>query len=225
MDISMHLRYLASLAAAGGLLLSAGRASAQSEPGAAAEPAPGTPIASAPANASASAPARPLTDLGFTTNDAQRAHFSGGRYLAEVVVSGLGGALAGYATYKGVCGSGPCVGGALAGGGVELVAVPVLTMGTGALMGGRGGFVATALVGLLGFTATAPLSAKSPGAALGVSMALMPLLAPLGYELSSNVRASDMDKALQTAHLTPVLQPLRIDQRLVGAAVGLAGSW
>src|SRR5450432_709464 len=104
MDMSVRLRYIASLAAAGGLLLSAGRASAQSDPGVATEPAPGAPVAGAPSSVNASTSARPIRDLGFTTNDAERAHFSGGRYVVEVLVSGLGGALAGYATYKGVCG-------------------------------------------------------------------------------------------------------------------------
>jgi hypothetical protein len=135
------------------------------------------------------APALPRPVVDFTVHDADRASFNGGRYVAEVLVSAVGGSLAGYGTYKAACGSDACLGGALAGAGVNVLATPLITMGTGALMGGRGNFLWTASFGLLGFSATAALSNQDPFAAMAVSLALMPLLAPLGYELSSNMRA------------------------------------
>jgi hypothetical protein len=180
---------------------------------------------STPTVAPATTPAAPHPDLDFTREDAERAEFSGWRYAAELVVSGVGGGLASYGTYTAICGDEPCFGGWAAGNGVMLVATPVLTMGTGAMLGGRGNFGTTMLVGLLGFTATAPFVSMNPTAAMGISLALMPILCPLGYELSSNNRATEMKTALHVSNLMPGLAPLKLNNQLIGGVATLSGNF
>lgn len=181
--------------------------------------------APAPTLAVAPKPAAPPADLDFTREDAESAEFSGWRYAAELVVSGVGGGLASYGTYTAICGDEPCFGGWAASSGVMLVATPVLTMGTGAMLGGRGNFGTTMLVGLLGFTATAPFVSMSPTAAMGLSLALMPILCPLGYELSSNNRSKEMKAELHVSNLMPGFQPLRLNNQMVGGVATLAGTF
>jgi hypothetical protein len=168
-----------------------------------------------PASPPAAAPAVDQVHVGFTAHDAERAHFNFGRYAVEVLTSAAGGALVSYGTFTAVCGGKPCFEGAMAGAGVDMVATPFITMGVGSLMGGRGDFWWTATAGLAGLTATA--SIQDPMAALGVSLALMPILAPLGYEFTSNTEAKRMEKQLGVARLTPVLVPLRRGQEITGA--------
>jgi hypothetical protein len=192
------------------------------------EPTDAPPVLHSAPAAAALRPAAPpaaRADLDFTRDDAERAEFSGWRYAAELVVSGVGGGLASYGTYTAICGDEPCFGGWAAGNGVMLVATPVLTMGTGAMLGGRGNFGTTMLVGLLGFTATAPFVSMSPTAAMGISLALMPILCPLGYELSSNNRATEMKTALHVSNLMPGFTPLRLNNRTIGAVATLQGNF
>lgn len=159
--------------------------------------------------------------------EADRAEFNGGRLAVEIVVSAVGGSLAAYGTYKAVCGSDPCMSGALAGAGANVVATPLLTMGTGALMGGRGTFLFTAMMGLGGFVATASIGSEHPGLALAISMGLMPILAPLGYEISSNMASREMRQTGPSpiARVQPMLVPVRLNGHVTGAVGGVTGSF
>ncbi len=141
-----------------------------------------------------------------------------------MVVSGVGAVAAGYATYKGMCDREPCPGGFLGAAAVEMVGTPLLAYGTGQMMGGRGSLMTTYLVGLLGFTATAPLVDKNPALALTISFGVLPILSALGYEASSGARSREMRKALGVAHLSPVVLPILHGSGVVGGTLGLAGT-
>jgi hypothetical protein len=145
--------------------------------------------------------------------------------VVEILVAGAGGSAAGYGTFVGICGDKPCLGGALAAMGVELVATPLLAYGTGRLMGGKGTFLATLTIGLLGFTATTPLSIENPNLALVISFAVMPILAPIGFELSSSVRSREMRAQLGIGKLTPMVVPVFRGSDVTGAVIGLGASF
>ena len=183
-----------------------------------AAPAPFSPLPAAPRLDTAQPP------VDFTLEDAERARFSGGRFVVEMFVSGVGGAAAGYATYKAMCDREPCVGGFLGAAAVETVGTPLLAYGIGQMMGGRGSLMTTYFVGLLGFTATGPLVDKNPALALTISFGLLPILSPLGYEVSSGTRSQAMRKALGVARVSPVVVPILHGSGVVGGALGLAGT-
>lgn len=184
--------------------------------------APSAVLPTAPAPSPSFAPA-PAATLEFTAADAERASFSGGRYTVEVLASAVGGSLAAYGTFRAICGQELCVGGALAAGLANIAATQLITMGVGKAMGGRGKFFLTFTMGMAGFTATSALSQSNPGLALGISMALMPFLSPLGYELSSNIEASEMKARLRFVAVTPVLVPVTSPNGVSGGVAGLVG--
>lgn len=72
-----------------------------------------------------------------------RARFSGGRFLLGAVAGGALGALATYGVYEGLCGDGPCLGGALAAMGANIAVTPLAVWGIGGAMGGRGRLLPT----------------------------------------------------------------------------------
>jgi hypothetical protein len=194
----------------------------------AAPPAPYSP----PVEAAAAVPPAPASGAGadltrsgpvnFTIADAERAEFSGGRYLVELLVSALGGGLALYGVERAVCGSSICLGGALAGEAVGFVVVPPITYAVGTLMGGEGALSSTYWSALASGSLATAIDAKSPGAGIAVYVVLSPILAPLGYEASSNNRARVMKKQLGVTAFAPFVTPLA-DGRTGGGVAGFAG--
>lgn len=179
-------------------------------PPVAAAPAPTpTPVAAAPLPAPVAATPAPRGDSAppdFTAAEAESARFSGGRLVVGILGSAVGGSAAAYGTYKGICGDDPCVGGALAGLGANLVVTPLLSYGIGRLMGGRGTFGSVLLGAAIGFGAGAPFMANS-NAGLIVGLALMPIMGPLAFEFSSGAKAREMQMQLGSLRLSPYVAP------------------
>lgn len=165
-------------------------------------PAP-VPVSAAPVSATP-APRGDSAGLDFTADDAERARFSGGRLAAGIVGSALGGSAAAYGTYKGICGDEPCVGGALAGLGANLVVTPLLSYGIGRLMGGRGTFGSVLLGATLGFGIGAPFMTHG-NTGLIIGLALMPIMGPLAFEFSSSGKSRAMKLQLGSLQLSPYL--------------------
>lgn len=202
----------------------AGEPAPATQPAAApsAEPAPAVSAAPAPAPAPASslpasetlpapvaaspAPRGDSAPPDFTAAEAESARFSGGRLVVGILGSAVGGSAAAYGTYKGICGDDPCVGGALAGLGANLVVTPLLSYGIGRLMGGRGTFGSVLLGAAIGFGAGAPFMANS-NAGLIVGLALMPIMGPLAFEFSSGAKAREMQMHLGSLRLSPYIAP------------------
>ena len=120
---------------------------------------------------------------------ARRAKFSALRYVVEILVSGTVGSATSYGIYAASCGDAPCLGGAFGGMAANIALTPLVAFGVGEAMGGDGSLASTYLLGLAGF---APFPAASDDSAiviLAIGMVLEPFLAPLGYELSSHIKA------------------------------------
>lgn len=126
--------------------------------------------------------------------------------MVGILGSAVGGSAAAYGTYKGICGDEPCLGGALAGLGANLVVTPLLSYGIGRLMGGRGTFGSVLLGATLGFGVGAPFMANG-NTGLIVGLALMPIMGPLAFEFSSSGRAREMQLQLGNLQLSPYVAP------------------
>jgi hypothetical protein len=121
---------------------------------------------------------------------AGRGKASGVRFVVNMLGSGLVGGAAAYGTMAAACGGGElCLGGSVGGALVNIGVTPLAAWGLGRAMGGRGDLGMTYVGGLLPFTATAPIAVESPGAALGVSLVLMPVTSALTFELSSHMKS------------------------------------
>jgi hypothetical protein len=184
--------------------------------------------ASQPAPPTAAAPAHETGGYGdedSSAADVESAKFNVGRLVVEILVSGVGGGAAAYGTYVAICQDDPCFGGAMAGMGVNILATPLLAWGTGELMGGDGSLLLTFGAGLLGFTATAPISSDNPMLALQIALAVMPILAPIGYEITSHVRAGKRERARELTRLSPTLVPLRAKDGAIDGALLAVRGW
>lgn len=154
----------------------------------------------------------------------EKARFSGGRFVLELFGSAAAGSLSGYLTYSGICGDNVCLGGALAGMGVNMVVTPLTVYGIGSLMGGEGSLGTTFLGSLLPFSVTAAISSQAPGLALGIGFALMPVTGSLFYELSSNSKASAPPPATSLGRVLNVgVIPMPSSGRAPGVGLGLGG--
>ena len=126
-----------------------------------------------------------------------RAQFSGGRLVAEILAGAVVGSVAGYGTYESLCDGHDCLGAGLAGAGVNFAVTPLAVWGVGRWMGGDGTLGMTYLGAS---TALAPFSApgspdESPADTLqridiefAISTLLLPVTSSLFFELSSHMR-------------------------------------
>lgn len=116
----------------------------------------------------------------------KRGRFSGGRFVVEIIVGGAAGSLAAYATFRGICGDEPCLGGALTGWLADFAVTPAAVWGIGNAMGGQGR-LAHAYYGAI--PALAPFSATDApiGLQFGLSAFFLPITSAVMYELSSHL--------------------------------------
>jgi hypothetical protein len=164
----------------------------------------------------------------FSPADAERARFSGGRYVVELLASGAGGSLAAYGTIAAICGSGACdadvgraIGGFLAALGANVVTTPLIVAGTGALMGGRGSVGSAFWGAVTGMAVGGLLTTASPVLGLAVGVTLMPIVSPLFYERDSNERAKGMKQQLKSAAIVPSVAPIVQRNGVTGVTCGL----
>ena len=173
-------------------------------------PGPGSTAGETPqpaiAPGSASLPAPPPSEASDEVAKARRAKASAPRFIVETLASGLGGALLAYGTFKAACGNASCLGGAIGGMAVNIAISPLVAWGVGNAMGGKGSLGMTYVVGLAPFMAAAG-PGIDPLTLLGVEMALEPLCAAIGYEVSSQMAASKLLGPGGSIHpsVTPIL--------------------
>ena len=189
-------------------------------PSAGPPPAPGAQVALAPAPSPTLKPWAGRVD--FSREDAERATFSGGRLVVEILSSAVVGSAAAYGTLRLSCGDKICLGGALAGLGANILATPLTTLGIGRLMGGRGTFSAAFYGALAGMAVGSTVSGTNPTLGLALGVALMPLTAPLCFEISSNFRAREMKATVGLTSLVPVVVPLANREGVFGVIGGFA---
>jgi hypothetical protein len=156
-----------------------------------------------------------------------RAHFSGGRMVVEILAGALVGSLAGYGTYESLCDGDGCFGASLAGAGVNFAITPLAVWGVGRAMGGEGTLGMSYLGASIALT---PLSMPgSPdetpsdtlnrvGVEFAISTLLLPVTSALMFEVSSHVHW----KAAQEGNAALAITPVR-DRRgaIDGAIAGL----
>jgi hypothetical protein len=164
----------------------------------------------------------------FSLADAERARFSGGRYVVELFASAAGGSLAAYGTLESICGSGACngdigraIGGMLAALGANFVATPLIVAGTGSLMGGRGSVGSAFWGAVTGIAAGSLLTPVSPGLGLAVGVTLMPIISAIFYEMNSNERSKAMKQQLKSTAFVPIVAPIVQRNGVIGVTCGL----
>jgi hypothetical protein len=167
----------------------------------------------------------PAATLDFSAADAERATFSGGRMTVEILSGAVGSGLASYGTLKAICGKEICLGGAIAALGVSIIAAPTITYGVGRLMGGRGTYLSTILGAGFAFMLSAPFSAANPTAGTAIGLLLIPITAPLMYEINSNQNSRDMKARLRISSITPGVVPVAMADGTVGGGFGFAGTF
>ena len=118
----------------------------------------------------------------------ERARFSGGRMVVEILVGAALGSLSAYLVYDAAGGG---IGGALGGLTASVVVEPLAVWGVGSLMGGQGKLSSTYLGGLMGFTVAAPATQASPALVIAIGEIFMPIGAAAMFELTSNVKAKN----------------------------------
>lgn len=159
--------------------------------------------------------------VDYTMKDAESARFSGGRLFVEILGGAAGGSAAAYGTYRGICGKDVCLGGALAGLGANMVATPLVVYGLGRAMGGRGKLSTTFYGAMLGFGAGAPLMSQGNlGLAVGVIM--MPIMAPLFFEMNSQAQSEEMKGHLASHTVVPFAAPVAYGK---GSTLGFVGTF
>jgi hypothetical protein len=142
----------------------------------------------------------------------------------EIITSFVGGGLVGYGTMAGICGGDICFGGALAGLGAEVVTMPLITYGVGSLMGGRGSLGSAYLGGLTGFGAGCAATAQDSTLGLALGVLLMPIVAPIFYEMNSSANATSALYAGPVMTVRPFAGPLLYRQASPGALIGVTGA-
>lgn len=147
----------------------------------------------------------------------ERARFSGGRWVVEMLAGAALGTLAAYGVYTA---AGEGVGGAFAGIATGFVVTPLVEWGVGRAMGGQGSLTSSYLGGLIGFSGAAPATQGGEILVLAIAQVLCPITSGLFFEFSSNARA----RTWQMQHgLTLTVAPL--GRGGDGAAVGAALRW
>ena len=160
-------------------------------------------------------------EVDYTMKDVESARFSGGRLFLEILGGAAGGSAAAYGTYRAICGNNPCLGGAFAGLGANMVATPLVVYGLGRAMGGRGKLSTTFYGAMMGFGAGAPFIAQGNlGLAVGVIM--MPIMAPIFFELNSQMLSVEMKGRLASHTVTPFAAPVAYGK---GSTFGFVGSF
>jgi hypothetical protein len=182
------------------------------------------PPAAAPAAASPpTVTASPPAGVDFTLEDAERARPSAGRLTLGILGSAVGGSFAGYGTARAICGHELCLGGGLAGLGVNLVVTPVLAYGIGRLGRGRGTLAATIYGAGVGLGIGTGASGLSPAASLTVGLICMPIFASLFYEMSSGMASTEMKQRLGVTSVAPYAAPVALAGGTSGGVFGFGG--
>jgi hypothetical protein len=158
--------------------------------------------------------------LGIPPGDVERARFSGGRLTAELLGSLVGSGLVSYGVFRLICGRDVCLGGAFAALGTAFVAPTLISYGIGHAMGGRGTLRATFMAAALGLGLGTPFMGVNSGLGLAIGFFAMQIMAPVGFEISSNNWAAAPGLALAPA-VWPSSSPTGA---LAGTMFGFRGS-
>ena len=144
-----------------------------------------------------------------------------GRFFLESLGAGLVGSLAAYGTFAATCGGQACLGGGLAGLGVNVVVTPLTVWAIGGATGGDGGLGWTFVGGLAAFSGYSA-GTDNPTLPLVIGVVLMPFTSALLYEMSSEANSK---RALRGgATLVPTVTPLYGQSNtLIGAVGGVGG--
>lgn len=145
----------------------------------------------------------------------ERATFSGGRWVVEMLAGATVGTLSAVLMYNAAGGD---IGGAAAGIVTSFAVTPLVEYGVGRAMGGRGSLSWTYVGGLIGFSGSAPAAQADPVLVIAIAEVLCPITSGLAFELTSHgaARRWQAEHGLGVA-VTPLAS--RDGSRLGGALV------